>query len=55
MLQNIFSLLLLGGTGAAFLGGCLIQADGPVMLPLTGVAVFFGIGFVAHYKSLRQG
>ena len=55
MLQNIFSLVLLGGTGIALLGGCIMNANGPVVVPLAGIAVFFGVGFFSHLRSLRQG
>jgi hypothetical protein len=55
MMQNIFSLVLLGGTGIALLGRCIANANGFVVFPLAGIAVFFSVGFFAHLRSLRQG
>ncbi len=53
MLQAFFSLILLGGTGVALLGQCLIQVSGPAVLGIAAVMFFFGFGLYAQAKSLR--
>lgn len=54
MLQNIVSLAVLAGTGIALLGSCLVQAHGLTLFPLTGVAIFFGLGLWAHVRTMRK-
>jgi len=54
MVQSICSVVVLGGTGIALLGGCLAQANGPLVLPLAAITFFFAVGFIAHLSSLKK-